>query len=43
MPLIDYATTFQLQTKICQKSHAKTPQKLRKNLTKTPQKSFIWK
>jgi hypothetical protein len=31
-PLIDYATTFQLQTKICQKPYAKTPQKTHKNL-----------
>jgi hypothetical protein len=38
-PLIDYATTFQLQTKICQKPYAKTPQKTHKNLG---QKSFAW-
>jgi hypothetical protein len=34
MPLIDYATTFQLQAKTCQKPYAKTPQKLSKNPTK---------
>jgi hypothetical protein len=39
-PLIDYATNNQLQTKICQKPYAKTPQKTHKNLG---QKSFITK
>ena len=38
-PLIDYATTFQLHPKTCQKPYAKTPQKTHKNLR---QKSFAW-
>jgi hypothetical protein len=39
--LIDYATTFQLHPKICQKPYAKTPQKPRKNLVrKNPAKIF---
>jgi hypothetical protein len=32
VPLIDYATTFQLHPKTCQKPYAKTFQKPRKNL-----------
>jgi len=38
--LVKCATKKQLQTKICQKSYAKTPQKTHKNLG---QKSFITK
>jgi hypothetical protein len=33
-PLIDYATTFHLQTKTRQKPYAKTPQKTHKNPAK---------
>jgi hypothetical protein len=34
--LIDYATTFQLHPKTCQKPYAKTPQKTHKNPAKNP-------